>query len=218
MTVPMYPAWLPDPKSYEIEQERFRHDQSLWFYGEYAMFVLMWRIEDHENDLVERCGKCYIAYGKIAEVYGQPAKEKCDSCYGTTFEGGVKAKIVRPSLWDTNEGLERERERGEVEIRTASIQSTNDFRLRNHDYIFRGDGTRWMVQSISTNHLRSGFDMPTQADTPLGYNFSEVVLQDDSTVAYMIPPDEATLMTIDLPGQRYPTDWSTIEEINGSLL
>jgi hypothetical protein len=208
---------MPDPQDYAISQERYRHDEALASFGEYAMFVLMWQIEDFENGLITHCSTCYIPFGKIAEVYGQPAREKCDNCFGTTFEGGYKAKIVRPSLWDANEELEKENIRGEVILGVATVQSVSDFRLRSGDFIFRSDGSRWVMQSIATNHLRTGFDTPSRVDTPVGYNFGQVVRADRNSVAFIIPPDETTLLTLDQPGERYPVDFSDLEEIRGSL-
>lgn len=189
MTMPM-PAqlWLPDPQMYAIDQERYRHDGALTFYGEYALFVLMWKLEDHVKGLVERCSVCYVAYGKTTEAYGQSPIKNCENCYGTTFEGGWKAKIVRLSMWDTNETDHVLKAHGEIKRATSTVQTTSDFRLRTGDYIFRGDETRWRMQTVSTNHLRTGFLMPTSVRTPLGYNFGQVVLEDESSVAYLIEP------------------------------
>lgn len=218
MTLPMpVPKWLPDPQEYAIEQQRASHDQALAHFGEYAVFVLMWKLADHEKGLVGRCPTCYLNRGDIAETYGQAAQEKCPDCFGTTFEGGYKARIVRLSLWDANEEDIRENKRGQIEISTASIQSTSDFRLRTGDFIFRGDGTRWRMQNVSTNHLRTGFMMPTKDRTPVGYNFGQVMREDPSSVAYEIAPSPQDLRDIDLINQRYPADFSDIEDIRGSL-
>ena len=209
------PTWMPDPQSYAIQQEQWRHESALTSFGEYAIFVLMWNIEDLENDLIDHCLECYQAYGKIAATYEQSAKEKCDTCYGTTFEGGYRAKIVRPSMWDANEDAEREHRRGQVTLQSASIQSVSDFRLRTGDFIFRGDGTRWKVDTMSVNHLRTGFDMPTSDSTPVGYNFGQVTREEDASVAFLIPPADLTIL--DIPFQRYPQDWSAVEDVVGYL-
>lgn len=223
MTLPMpVPKWLPDPQEYAIEQERSRHEQAMAHFGEYAMFILLWRLEDFEKGLVERCPTCWGADGSVSELiadaYGQPTQERCPDCFGTTFEGGFKARIVRLALWDFNEKDQRPHSRGEVEVQTASLQTTADFRLRTHDYILRGDGSRWRMQTISSNHLRTGFMLPKVDRTPLGYNFGQVVLEDKTSVAYDIPPSEAELAEIDLINSRYPTDWSGIEVIRGDLM
>ena len=216
MTLPTYPTWMPDPQAYSIDQERYRHDEALAMFGEYAMFILFWDHEDHEQGLVDRCPTCYVAYGKIAETYNQSSKAKCPDCFGTTYEGGYRAKIIRPSLWDATEDSERERSRGKVTLQSASIQSTSDFRLRVGDFLFRGDGTRWQVESMATNHLRTGFDMPNSIETPVGYNFGEVRREEDTSVAFLIPPSDLSIL--DVPFQRYPLDWSGEEDIVGYLV
>lgn len=215
MTVPSYPIWMPDPQAYSIDQERYRHDEAMALFGEYAIFVLLWNINDFNADLVDRCPDCYVVYGKIAETYGQASKERCEACYGTTFEGGYRAKIVRSSIWDFNEDAEREHSKGEVTLQKASVQSVSDFRLRTGDFILRGDGTRWRAEQLGTNHLRTGFDMPTTTDTPLGYNYGDVVREMDNSVAHMVLP--ADLSILDVPFQRYPQDWSAVEDVVGYL-
>lgn len=212
-----YPQWLRDPQGYAVQQERYRHDQALNTYGEYAMFVLRWTIRDHKAGLVERCSECYLAHGKIAETYEQPSRRDCPSCYGTTFEGGIRAKIIRTSLWDANEEDYQDARRGESILQTASVQSTSDFRMRTGDYIFRADGSRWQMRTVSTNALRTGFLEPEHR-TEVGYNYGLVQREDEDTVAYLIPPATADLIDIlDVSSLRTPPDFSAHEEINGSL-
>jgi hypothetical protein len=213
------PHHLPDPQRWAIEQERKRHDDALFGYGEYAMFILLWNFVDHELGLVERCPSCYISRGKIAEAYGQSDQNKCLACFGTTFEGGYKAKIVRPSLWDANEEDYRKGDRGQFIQATASVQSTSDFRLRTGDYIFRGDGTRWQMRTLSTNHLRTGFETPTDALTPVGYNFGTVAREDEDTIAYLIPPTTAELLILlNKSYTRVPYDFTADEDIRAALV
>lgn len=209
---------LPDPQRFAVNQERQRHDQALYRYGEYAMFVLMWTIHDHHAGLVDRCPTCYQSYGKIAKAYGQPSVNKCADCFGTTFEGGFKARVVRPSLWDYNEPDYREHNRGEVIIATASIQSTSDFKMGTGDHIFRADGTRWQMRSVGTNHLRTGFEMPTSARSALGFNYGQVSREDETSVSYTIPPTPAEVIAaLDLSDVRYPQDFSALEVVRGPL-
>lgn len=209
---------LPDPQRYAVAQERQRHDGALWSFGEYAMFVLLWNITDHDAGLVERCGACFTAYGKIAEAYGQPAVNSCDACYGTTFEGGFKARIVRPSLWDFNEADYKDHARGEVTISTASIQSTGDFRMRTGDIIIRANGTRWKMRSLGTNHLRTGFETPAGPRTAIGYNYGQATLEDTSSVSHLIPPTDAVVTAaLDVSMERYPRDFSALEVVRGAL-
>jgi hypothetical protein len=217
-----YPHWLPDPQQYAVDQERFRHDQAVYDIGEYSMFILLWNIDDFEAGRVTQCSRCVLTNDVIGEVYAQPATAKCPVCYGTTFEGGIRARIVRPTIWATNEFTDRSDPDGQgiIKIQKVTIQSISDFRLRTGDFIFRGDGTRWQMKELGSEYLRTGFATPTVDPTrsQLGYNYGDVNREDESSVAFIIPPDETDLKTIlNKPFSRYPADFSGDEQINGAL-
>src|SRR6478609_414109 len=53
------PYYLRDRQNWAVEQERMRHDEALYSIGEYAIFVLMWHIQDLTAGLVQRCSRCY---------------------------------------------------------------------------------------------------------------------------------------------------------------
>lgn len=218
MTTGVNPHWAPDPQRYAVDQERWRHDEALYSFGEYAMFVLLWRIGDHEEGRVGRCPTCYLARGKIAEVYQQPSQEKCPDCFGTTFEGGYKARIVRPMIFDSNDEEEDEGRRGVVVRATGTLQTTSDFEVVE-DYMFRADGSRWQVEATTaTQKLSTGFAHRTTVDASLGVTIN-AIREDESSVAYIIPPDEATVVAwLDRSHFHYPLDFSAIEHIRGPLL
>jgi hypothetical protein len=209
---------LPDPQPWAVSQERARHEDALYRFGEYTMFVLLWDMNDFVADLVGRCSTCYLSREVIADAYAQQGQTKCPNCLGTTFEGGWKAKIVRPSLWDSALPGEHQTSRGVVETASASIQTTSDFKLSIGDYLFRGDGTRWQCQSLSTNRLRSGFGLES-SDYSLGYNYGQVVLEEATSVAYITSPTENELKQwLDVRYVRALVDFTTIETIRGPLL
>jgi hypothetical protein len=83
---PVHEIHAPDPQPHAVATERFRHDGALFQWGEYAIFVLMWSVDDFEQGRVGRCPACYTAYGLIAEAYDQPARRNCPECFGTTFK------------------------------------------------------------------------------------------------------------------------------------
>lgn len=202
-----------------IRQARRRHDELLWLRGEYCAIVLMWRVEDEEAGLVARCSECWTP-DPVADAYGQGTSKKCSSCYGSFFEGGYKAIIYRPSIWDVNEESHEEARRGEVVRQAASIQTTSDFQLRRGDYALRADGSRWQVQTISTNHLRTGFGSTTTAGTSLGWNSASTIREDETAPVYLIPPDEETLIERLAVAncERWPRDNSPFEVLNGDVL
>jgi hypothetical protein len=90
-------------QDWAIDQERQRHNEAMYWTGEPALFVLMWRVEDFEAGWVTRCPRCLRPDGsvdsRIAQVYNQPQTRNCDWCFGTTFYGGVRAKIIRPAIF-----------------------------------------------------------------------------------------------------------------------
>lgn len=217
--IPMaVPKWHQDPQEHALEVLRASHNQALSLYGEYAMFSLMWRLDDFQKGLVERCSECWLANEKRAAAYGQADREKCPTCYGTTFEGGIKARIVRLSIWDTTEEDDEPSKRGEVKRQTTSIQSTSDFRLRSDDYVFRADGSRWRVQQVNTNQLHHGFQMTNSRRTPVAFTYGQVFREDESSVAYEIPPAPEDSDIWDILNRPYPYDFSDIEVVNGDVL
>lgn len=194
-----------------------RHDGALYAYGEYAVFVLMWTPLDFAKGLVERCSLC-MEDSIIAAAYGQADRALCPVCFGTTFEGGWKARLVRPSMWDDAEEQENQKTRGFVESNSAAVQSTSDFRMSNGDYIMRADGRRWQVKTISGANLSTGFGTTNRERTSIGFNYGQCALENDSDVSYIMPPTEAELRTLlDIPHGHGPMDFTAWEEIRGPV-
>jgi hypothetical protein len=216
----MQPYHLPDRQQYAVAQERQRHTQALYGYGEYAMFCLLWNREDYDNGLVGSCLRCVIPRGVVADVYQQASDSKCLECFGTGYEGGYKAKIVRPSLWDYTEESYDNAARGNVKTHSASVQTTADFKMRSGDYIFRGDLSRWQMRTQATNHLRTGFDpVDPHGGDALGYNFGTVVREDPDSIIYSVPPTPAALAALlDVEHAHYPLNFTAVEEIRAPLL
>jgi hypothetical protein len=211
---------FPDPQSWVASQMRTSHDEAVAHFGEYCFFILLWRVNDFEAGLVERCPTCWIAHGSIAEAFGQASDSKCASCFGTTFDGGYRAKIVRPSLWDYSEVDETKSRRGVVERQSASVQTGSDFRLNHGDWIIRADGSRWEIKSVSPSIVRTGFEHPTRGSNSVGMNLSGVTREDETMPVYLVPPtdpaDVADALVYANP--RWGVDLSDFEDIRGSLL
>lgn len=212
------PYYIREPQGWAIEQERRRHNEALWYVGENTMFVLMWHLEDFMDNLVGRCPTCYESQGRIANVYGQADEYKCPDCFGTTFEGGFKALIVRPAIFsDSDEGETRDR-RGVVHPQDLTIESTPDFRIRTGDYCFRVNGDRYYMRVPERITLRTGFGHATQTETAIGYNHANAAVEDPDSVAYMIPPANDEVSQILNRASRIPRDWSTFEIIRAPLI
>lgn len=214
------PYYLPDMKQYVVAQETMRHNEALYAFGEYSMFVLMWRIPDFAAGLVTRCHVCY-ARGRTSDAYGQSDKEKCLNCYGTTFEGGIRAQIVRPALWvDNDEDTIVTDARGQMtHSADRLVQTTADFTMRTNDYVFRYDGTRWQIGVPTGDRIHTGFGPIGSAGSLIGFNINGVNKEDEASVAYLIPPDQASLMTmLNVTGTRQPLDWGSLDIVHAPLL
>jgi hypothetical protein len=212
------PYYLRQRQEWAVQQEHLRHNEAIYHVGEWTMFVLMWHLEDFEAGRVQRCTACYTSYGRIAEAYQQPAKNKCPDCFGTTFEGGYRARIVRPSIFtDTDEDEKLDR-RGIVSPDDVQIETTSDFRIRSGDYAFRGNGTRWQLRVPERITLRTGFGMPTQGMDAIGYNSARAQQENETSVAFLIPPTPAEVAAILNVQSFFPKDFSTYEDIRGALI
>lgn len=216
------PYYVRDPQDWAITQERQRHVQALYTVGEYAMFTLMWHEEDFLAGLVSRCRHCYRVQGsvdsQIADAYNQPTQHHCPDCYGTTFEGGIKAQIIRPAIFSDADEDEQRQARGVTNPQALSVESTTDFRVRSFDYVFRSTGDRFQLRVPNRITLRTGFEVPHQSKAAIGYNHARANQEDRTSVAFTIPPDDATLADILTRGARVPYDFSRYEVINAPLI
>lgn len=218
---------LPQRQPWAREHERKSHEEALNAFGEYTLFVLMWDISDFEAGRVDRCPRCQTIGAAnptnaeaIFDTFKAPVEDRCPVCFGTTFEGGWKAKLVRPAIWDYTEEKWDKTARGYVTNNVGSIQSTSDFFMTDGDYAFRADGTRWQVTGAQNSRIVDGFGHPSRADNNLGINYSNAVREDPSTVAYTISPKTRTELTalLDRVGQHQPLDYRSLDQIRGPIL
>lgn len=210
------PYYLREPQRWAVDQERQRHSQALYMIGEWTMFCLMWHIQDYENGLVGKCPACSTS--RTAAAYKQPERNMCPTCFGTTFDGGYKALIVRPAIFsDTDEGQQYQA-RGVVDSDDLDMESTPDFRVRSGDYCFRSTGDRFFLRVPQRVTLRTGFATPYQRSMAVGYNHAHASLEDQSTVSYLIPPKTSDLMSILAATSTEPVDFSAYEVIRAPLI
>lgn len=217
------PYYIRQRQDWAVEQERQRHIQALYQIGEWAIFVLMWHQADHEAGLVARCSRCYGATDskdrRIANVYNQPTQNECPVCFGTTFEGGYRALVVRPAMITDADETDKLDRRGSMHPGNVGVETTVDFRSRQGDYMIRADNTRWQLTTPRRIQLRTGFDHPDQVEEGTAYNNFNAKLEERTTVAYKIPPTSGALirMYLSVP-MRMPGDFGRVEEIRGPLI
>lgn len=212
------PFWLPQPHRFTVRHERQHHDEVLYAYGEYAFLILWWNVVDHANGLVERC-HCFEG-DPIAQAYGQTSDPDCGDCYGTTFEGGIRARVVRPILFGSApEDHTEEQRRGTYETSRGTLQWTSDVRVRRGDIVVQSDNTRWQVGQVDEGKLQHLFQTPTSDRTIVAWS-APATREDPAAPAYDVPPtDPATILSILDPSRpHFPVDFLQHEEINGPLV
>jgi hypothetical protein len=170
-----------------------QHVEALYMWGELAVYTLMWRPIDHEQGLVDRCPRCFDgAMSRQARAFGQATESECPECYGTTFEDGFRAQIIRPTIFADRNSEMRDESRGTVVSDTIMVDTTGDFTMHKGDYIFRYDNTRWQVEEKREAVVRPGFGPPQHVDSFAGTTTAR--RDDQTTVSFKIPPTDPIIL------------------------
>jgi hypothetical protein len=210
-------TYLRQTQDWAVAQEIYRHDQALYMVGEYAMYVLLWTASDYAAGLVGLCLTC--ASDPISKAYGQPTRNKCPDCYGTRFEGGYRALIVRPSLFIDGDDGQNFSARGVVAPQGGiMIETTTDFRVHSGDYCLRATGERFQLSAPKRATVRTGFATVHQATAGFAYNVMDAAVEDETSVAYMIPPAITPLITILSRTGNIPQAFSDVEVLRAPLI
>lgn len=184
--------WMGQHQQWAESHVEASHLDALYQFGEYVMFVLWWNALDVEAGRVGRCPTCTL-FDRFATAYDQAPSQDCPDCYGTTFEGGFRARIIRPAiLGDGNEETVDSR-RGEVVTDTISLQTTADFYSRSGDLMLRANGERYQLQQMDTVDIRSGFTRESLLDN-IGGTISVSRLEDPGSQAYRVPPTDPVIL------------------------
>jgi len=213
------PPPVQHPQDFAMQTLAYSHDESLYIWGEYTMFILRWTVRDFEQGYVDRCSFCYLAYGEISEAYGQSSQAKCPECFGTTFTGGFRAKVFRPALWQPVTDRDNDQGRRGTEVTAiTNLQTVSDIILRHGDVACRADGHRFRIEEPDSDIPHTGFaDGSVRPEWP-GMVATRVVLEDESSAWYMVPPTAAEMeLILRVPGARTPVDMTAYEIIRGPL-
>jgi hypothetical protein len=214
------PYWLADGQPWAVDHLTRSHNDALYRIGEYVIFFLLWQPEDFTHGLVERCSECFIPFGEQAEVFQQPSRANCPTCLGTTFEGGWRARIIRPIILDFTEEQDVTGQRGQYQTSTASIETTNDFRGRVGDFFVRADGTRWTMKEVRSEYIESGFQASTPQRSVHGFSYPNCAFEEHTSPIYLADPrDPAELVTLlDKRHWHYPPDFSSFDIARADLI
>jgi hypothetical protein len=187
--------------------------------GENAMFVLLWTAKDYDSGLVGLCTTC--ASDRISKAYGQPTRNKCPDCFGTRFEGGYRALIVRPCIFTDSDDSQSFTARGVVQPNGPDgvmLESTSDFRIHSGDYVMRATGERLQLRAPQRTTLRTGYGTPYQWKDATAYTMARAAVEDEDSVAYTIPPNTTDLITILSRSGTTPPSFADIEVIRAPLI
>lgn len=220
--MPAQPFHLAPQEPWARNQVADSHNEALYAFGEYAYFVLMWTPKDYDDGLVDHCPRCFVT-DRFAQAYQQAGEERCPECYGSTFEGGYRARIVRPALFTDRVPDTNESPRGFLYTDQVTVETTSDFTFHHGDYVLRYDGARFQCEEASQIVVRTGFEHADPAKS-IGGVIAGARLEDKNAVAYVIPPDDATvratLNTLRVTNSHLAPDLSDLEDVrpNGYLL
>jgi hypothetical protein len=219
------PYYTREHQGWAVEQERYRHNGPLYTLGEWVIFVLLWKEIDHRRGLVERCARCFRSghdiSDRVSAVYKQPTQQKCPDCLGTTFEGGFRARIVRPAILSEVDESERLQKRGETHPANHTVNTTVDFRARNGDFLIRADNSRWQLDVPRRTTLRSGLEHPAQGETGLNYSGMTAKYEEEGQIVYQVPPTDPADVAAVLHqpmSQSAPADFSGFEIKRAELI
>lgn len=186
------------PQDYAADTIETTHEEALLSFGELGLFTLMWRPNDQERGLVGTCTTCSGNTGSIADrqakAFQQPTKRECVDCYGTTFEGGYRAQIIRPMLMADRDSEVEDVRQGSLTRDSISFETTSDFYFHRGDYVFRADNTRFQTEEKNEAIIRTGFEFPERRDALTGITVAH--LEEPTTVAYLIPPTAQQLAVV----------------------
>lgn len=185
---------VPGPvDSYQWRQQQWadqfavdRHVEALHMVGELLVFTMMWRVPDFEAGLVARCATCY-AGDREAEAFKQSPRANCPDCYGTTFEGGFRAQIVRPALVDDRSEELEDDVKAVMNHDAIAVETLGSFLMKKGDFIFRGDGKRYQCEQKGEDIIRTGFQT-TRTDDSFTGTIPAAHLEDPTAPVYNIPP------------------------------
>jgi hypothetical protein len=215
--VRVQPFVIRDQQDWAVTHERRYQSEALYRYGEYAMFLLMWDLEDYKAGLVDRCSRCWGRFGRVAEAYKQASQSMCPDCFGTTFEGGFRARVVRPTVWNDSTDDIQPGQRGEVLSSDTQVQTTSDIQIHPDDFVFRADGSRWQARDPSGQTARTGFgpDAKDRVIANVPFRVTKLSSTDTGFMDGLFPKD------LQIPWlsrtARMPVDFSSIEIIRGYL-
>jgi hypothetical protein len=210
---------VADQQWWLVAREQRRSTDALWRIGEAVMIVIMWSTADRDAGYVGACPIC-VGPALAASVYQQSSNHSCSNCLGTGLSGphgGVKAVLVRPSVWTWDEEQTQWLAKGEVDVQAATVTTTGDVWANRRDYVIRGDGNRYIVNGVSATHLSTGYGTPSHVADQISVSLTVVREMPSSPIYALSPSATGIVGGLDNPYQRAPGDFAGWEFVDGPL-
>jgi hypothetical protein len=214
------PYQLGRDQQWAHDQLLSSHLEALYAFGEYSFFVLMWTADDFQRGLVGHCQRCFLGNNRASAAFGQGGQSRCPECFGSSFEGGYRARIIRPALWTDSAPELAQTPRGEVTSDTMAVETTADFTMHRGDYLLRAGGQRYHSTQLAGAWVRSGFITASDPRSVSGM-IPQARLEDErASVAYDLPPEPETVEVAlgRQPAQHLAGYLADFEDVRGPLL
>jgi len=148
------------PQPYANNHVSMQNIEALQTIGEQIIYLSMFHV-NIDGDNQPRCTDCYD------EDYNQQDQFKCPTCFGTTYEGGVKAACRVWAVVGDAQNIEdfsqkgvfnKERVTAQVEI--TPITMSNDYIVRVNKWSNTNVplelGDRYIIEDVSVRSVRTG--------------------------------------------------------------
>lgn len=148
------------PRQHTVSRARAQFLEAAQTVGEVVILLSMYHASV-DTGTVPRCTVCYDS------VYQQSDTSICTNCFGTTFEGGIKAVSRGWAIVVDNVLDQQFRKRGQWNDDDRNLQLEPVIPFMDHDYIIRVKrwdpqfrplqlGDRYIVEDIDEISLRTG--------------------------------------------------------------
>jgi hypothetical protein len=216
--------WSSD-RSHEVEWVRRGVRDGLRWAGTEMLCCQRWTLWDFENGLVKRCPDCYD------EVLKQVSNTRCQSCYGTGFEGGY-GKPFRTWASISENQAQAEDEKHELQgVRQpgqVSIKLPVDHIFHNGDVfaeiraqenkVVTQLGRLWVIDTPVAHQTTQGWVSDDNDDDSRTTILEDIMTSQAGTVKLLLPTDVLYVNAQKLfgaPVKPYVTPSANQEAMNG---
>lgn len=148
------------PQPYANNHVSMQNMEALQSIGEQVIYLSMYHV-NIDAGVQPRCSECYD------EDYDQQDHFKCQTCYGTTFEGGVKVACRAWAIVGDAQNMEDftrqgvfNKERVTAQLEITPITMSNDYIVRvtkwSNTNVPLELGDRYIIEDVGIRSVRTG--------------------------------------------------------------